>query len=63
MTKNKRSVVVTFKENITIECMLLITSINIATQIKLMTNLNIEIINDRVNMKLKIDRFEASIDL
>lgn len=63
MTKIKRSVVVTFKENITIECMLFITSINIAIEIKLMTDLNIEIINDRVNMILKKDRFEASIDL
>lgn len=43
--------------------MLFITSINIAIEIKLMANLNIEIINDRANMKLKIDRFEASIDL
>ena len=43
--------------------MLFITSINIAIEIKLMANLNIEIINDGANMKLKIDRFEASIDL
>ena len=43
--------------------MLFITSINIAIEIKLMANLNIEIINDGANMKLKIDRFEVSIDL